>query len=397
MRAATILGYLRGQTQLEGATPVQGRTPADSMTLTDDELVVSAVLDSDSLEGLIQHFKIDTKKWRVKRFTANKWDAAAKDNEGELRAKALYQIKAWFVPFAEAIALQSVLDAMVEAAKEKIKPRLPAIKTKPAQSGNCVEISIADLHMGKLAWGVETGGSDYDLRIARDLYRDAVDHLLADTKHRDPEKILMVVGNDLLHTDGPSNQTFGGTQMDADTRHPKVFLETEAATREAIMAAREIAPVHVCMVRGNHDWQSVWYLGHSLDLWFRDDERVVIDNSLPTRKFFEWGIVGLMFCHGHKGKKKDLPLISAVEAREIFGRTRWNEVHTGHLHDRNLWIEERAGIAVRRMPSLCAADAYHAENAFIGNMRAAEAIVWNKQRGLIGTSMFSVLDDRRAA
>lgn len=403
-RSGAILNYLRREDS-EGRpafgtapqSPDAGGGSGDNIVMSDREMVVSALLDTDSLEALIAHFKIDMTKWKVRRFVANKWDAAAKGNDGVLRSKPLYQIKAWFELNEDAIALDAALQGLIETAKKKIAPRLPAIRTKPTQSGNCVEVSIADIHMGKLAWGVETGGADYDIKIARGLYREAVEHLLVDTRHRDPELILMPVGNDLMHADSPTNTTFRGTPLDVDSRQPKVFLETQAAVIDAINMARTIAPVKVVMVRGNHDWQSVWYLGNSLELYYRGDSRVEIDNSLPTRKYFEWGIVGLMFTHGDKGRRKNYPLISAVEAREIFGRTTWNEVHLGHLHDRNLWIEENTGIAVRRLPSLCPPDAWHAESAFIGNIRAAEALVWNRERGLIGTSMFSVLPGRTRA
>lgn len=396
-RASAILHYLRNPVAFSEVLGEPIDSGSSSIQYTDRELTATAVLETDSLDGLIAHFKIDTTKWKVKRFVANKWDMGAKDAAGELRSKALYQIKAWFEPHDDAIALDSVLQDLIEIAKAKITPGFPAIHGKPKKSGNCVEVSIADIHMGKQAWGVETGAGDYDLKIARSLYREAVAHLLDDTRHRDPELILMPIGNDLMHADNPGNTTFRGTPLDVDSRQPKVFLETQRAVIDAINMARAVAPVNVVMVRGNHDWQSVWYLGNSLEIYYRDDKRVSIDNSLPTRKYWEWGVVGLMFTHGDKGKRKNYPLISAVESREIFGRTVWNEIHLGHLHDRNLWIEEHTGIAIRRLPSLCPPDAWHAESGFVGNIRAAEALVWNKQRGLIGTSMFSVLPERAKA
>src|SRR5678815_4639289 len=96
----------------------------------------------------------------------------------------------------------------------------------------------------------------------------------------------------------------------------------------------------------------------------------------------------LMFTHGDKGKRPNYPLVMAQEQREMWGNTIHREAHTGHLHQ--MRVEELHGVKVRISPALCPADAWHAENMFTGNARAAEAFVWHKDEGLVGTAIYTV-------
>jgi hypothetical protein len=92
-----------------------------------------------------------------------------------------------------------------------------------------------------------------------------------------------------------------------------------------------------------------------------------------------------MFTHGDKGKRNDYPLLMATEQPEMFGQTKYREAHTGHTHQTKL--DEQHGVRVRVLPALCEADDWHAENAFVGNLRSAEAYVWNKDEGLINIAI----------
>jgi DNA repair exonuclease SbcCD nuclease subunit len=135
------------------------------------------------------------------------------------------------------------------------------------------------------------------------------------------------------------------------------------------------------MVSGNHDDLSVWHLGDSLECYFSRYSDVEIFNEPTTRKYHEFGNVLLCFTHGDKGKRADYPLLMAAERPEMFGRTKFREIHTGHTHQTK--TEEMHGIRVRTIPSLSPADAWHAENGYVGNQRNAEAYLWNRDEGLV--------------
>ena len=296
-------------------------------------------------------------------------------------------------------ALQEI-EALKEQAKQEI--RKPAsnrgsnLRTK--SSGNMLEIDIFDLHLGKLAWAKETGYEHYDLKIAKALFEDALETLIQRTAGHSFDSIILPVGNDFFHSDNMRNETTAGTRLDVEGRFHKTAYTGRVMIVAAIERLREVAPVKAIIAPGNHDQLTAWHLGDSLECYFHRDADVTIDNLPTLRKYHEFGKVMLLFMHGDKGKQPDYPLLMATEQPEMWGRTKFREAHLGHFHKTQVrnspTVDERHGARVRVLSSLCASDAWHAENQFVGNMRAAEAFVWNREEGLIAQATFTVPEGR---
>jgi hypothetical protein len=81
----------------------------------------------------------------------------------------------------------------------------------------------------------------------------------------------------------------------------------------------------------------------------------------------------------------------ATECREIFGQTRFHEWHIGHIHQTK--VIEKNGVRVRILPALCPPDAWHAEKGYVGNLRSTEALVWDKDKGLQATVVYTDMDE----
>lgn len=361
--------------------------PASSLVATGNtaEITRSTNTNIRTLQDLIRVCEIDTTEWEVERWVANKWEVAAKDKGGTLRHSPLFQVKAWLrrkVVLADARAEISALfaDALKKA------PKRTTIKATP-RGEHMLEIAIPDLHVGKLAWAAETGSS-YDTKIARDLFHSAIDALIARTSAFKFNRILFPVGQDLLHSDSLEGTTTKGTRLDTDSRYQKSFMAARELMTEGIDRLLEIAPVDVEVIPGNHDQRSAWTLGHSLQCFYRNTSNVWINNEPTSRKYVQHGKVMILLTHGDKGKKQDYPLLMATERPKMFGETVHREVHTGHLHQTR--VQEFHGVRVRISPALCSADAWHAENMFVGQVRGAEAYVWHPQDGLVTLALFTV-------
>lgn len=275
----------------------------------------------------------------------------------------------------------------------------PTHRVPARQMGsNLLEIDIFDLHLGKLAWAKETGYQNYDLKIARRLFEDALEALIARTASHKFNRVVLPVGNDFFHTDNLLSETSHGTRQDMDGR----FHKTAHIGREMMVAAvnrlRQIAPVTVVITPGNHDQLSAWHLGDSLECYFHRDPAVTILNDPTLRKYVEFGNVMLMFTHGHRGKQPDYPLLMATEQPAMWGRTKYREAHLGHLHQTQVrnspQVKEQHGARVRIISSLCAVDAWHAEMQFVGNLRQAEAFVWNAVEGLIAHATYTAPEEQ---
>lgn len=333
-----------------------------------------------TLEDLVRVCKIDLTEWEVERWICNKWEMGYTTKNKEAFSHPLFQVKATLVKKKNIIAVKREIELLMKEAKKLA--RVPSVIIRPTgKSGNMLEINIPDAHFGKLAWGKETGWENYDTTIAEKTYLRALETLLDRVKHFKFDLVLFIVGNDLLNSDDTEARTTKGTVVSTDVRYQKTFVIVRKTITSCIERLREIAPVKVMMVSGNHDQLSVWHLGESLECVFAKYKDVEIQNDPTYRKYHEHGEVMLMFTHGDKAKRTDYPLLMAQEQREMWGRTRFKECHTGHTHMTK--TDEQHGVRVRVLPALCPPDDWHAENGFVGNLRSAEAYVWNRNEGLI--------------
>lgn len=355
-----------------------------------------------TLDQLISRFEIDVKVWDVERFVCNKWEVASAPKAtrdpktgkwtrrtSKMKLQDLYQVKAWLRK------KQNIEDALNElsALKEEAlsySPTFPPIIRAGRLTGNMVEIVINDAHIGKLAWNVESGHGDFDVNIATRNYREAMSSMLHRLSPYKLDQILLVIGNDLFHSDNEFGTTTRGTKVDTDGRYHKTYRIVRKMMAEQIEALRFVAPVKVVVMPGNHDRHASWHLGDSLECWFRNCPDVEVDNVPKSRKYHQHGKVLLGWCHGDEGKREDYPLQMATEVPQLWAATKYREMHTGHLHKTK--VDEYHGVRVRIIPSLGGTDRWSSRNGYTGNVKAAEAFIWNAKAGLIGTAVYNVLD-----
>lgn len=331
-----------------------------------------------TLEELIAECKVDTSVWEVSRFNA--WYKTEEDGT------PIYRVTAFLKKRKDILEIVEEIERLKDLAKAE--SRVPEKIERPVKlTGNMLEINIPDTHFGKLAWGVETGYENYDVKIAQSMYMRALNTLLDRTSNIKFDEIVYIVGNDLFNSDNIENQTTRGTVVTTDGRYHKTFYKVRSTIIESIETMRKIAPVRVIMVPGNHDNLSVWHLGDSLECYFHKYDDVKIDNEPKYRKYHQFGKVMLMFTHGDKGDRADYPLLMATEQPKMFGETQFREAHTGHTHRTK--VDEQHGVRVRVLPALCPPDDWHSENGFVGNLRNAEGYVWNKDEGLTTISIYS--------
>lgn len=354
-----------------------------------------------TVEEIIEKYKIDLSIWKLERFKVGNYELGMKPPatteyvegkdgrvvpmwvrfEKEPVITPLYRIEASFIRNKALIDVRKEINDLKAELSAGYHPAKNTILTNDINNGNMLEINIPDAHFGKMAWGVETGDRPYDTPIAAATFMRALENLIKRSENYKYEKILFIVGNDLLNSDNEQGTTTKGTAVSTDGRYQKTFLTVRKTITEAIHRLKQIAPVHVVMVSGNHDDLSVWHLGESLECLFQDDSNVLIDNKPTARKYIRHGNVLLMLTHGDKGKREDYPLLMATERSKDFGETKYREIHTGHIHQTK--TQEWHGVRVRILPSLSPPDAWHSENGFTGQQRNAEAYVWNNREGLI--------------
>jgi predicted phosphodiesterase len=362
--------------------------PTETSEIKDDKWTITLPKTRiHTLEELVEYFKIDLVLWEVERWVANKWEMGYKDKDDKAQVEQLYQVKAFLKKRKEVEDSRNEVEELKKLA-ETWSPSPEPHRVVCYPDDLLLEVNFPDAHLGKLAWGVETGHGNYDVKIAESVFWEALETILDRTRHHRFNQIIFVIGNDVLNSDDIEGRTTSGTYVSSDARYHKTFAAVRNLKIRATERLRKIAPVKIIVVPGNHDKLSSWHLGDSLECYFHNYTDVEIDNSPQVRKFHQHGQVGLMFTHGHKGKRTDYPLLMAAEQPQMWGTTKFREVHTGHTHMTK--TDEQHGVRVRVLPALCAPDDWLAENAFVGNLRNAEGYVWSPNEGLIEQVYYTV-------
>jgi hypothetical protein len=142
------------------------------------------------------------------------------------------------------------------------------------------------------------------------------------------------------------------------------------------------------LVPGNHDRLMSWHLVHDLKGWYRNCPDVDVDDEPRPRKYVEYGKSLIGFTHGNEEKHARLPNLMATEMPAAWARTKFREWRFGHFHIRReteyVSVDTHEGTVIRILPSLSGIDAWHFHKGYVG-VRAADAFIWSKDRGCIGS------------
>lgn len=260
---------------------------------------------------------------------------------------------------------------------------LPAIAPVPCPEHTldqlCTVYTLADVHIGMLAWQDETGES-YDTEKASDRVRKWVSYCVDQSPASD-EAVILDVG-DLTHADDQTNQTRArGHVLDVDTRHYK----TQDVTIETIAAAVEIAltkhrRVRVRIMRGNHNPHAYIGIMFAMSERYRNNPRVEIERTPMDFFAMQWGSCMIASHHGDKAKAAGLILEMADRYAGMWGQTRYRYLFTGHMHHHK--SQDIGGVRWEQLSSVSPKDAYAASYPFSGRADM-QSITYHKERGEI--------------
>jgi predicted phosphodiesterase len=351
--------------------------------------------------------KVDLTVWYVERWEATAWTVGMKIRNGQDPDTRLWKpekplqtqqhgVKLWL----RRIAPKAVLDALdlIYGRLAKHAPKYPQVK-RPRSTGEPFlgVLGLFDIHFGKLAWADETGDS-YDLKIAEQVYRNAVDDLIAEAGGRNIERWLLPIGNDFFHIDNAHNTTAAGTPQDADGRYAKIIAAGEAAVVSAIESMRAKAPVDVIWVPGNHDTTTSYHLARTMAAWFRQTNDVKVDYGPSPRKYYHWHQTLIGLTHGNEEKHDILPSLMSTERPHEWAASSCHEWLLGHMHRSRQWqtkpIDTYQGTVIRVLPSLTGTDAWHYRKGYVGSKRASEIYFYGRDRGYAGHSVVNARIDQ---
>ena len=211
-------------------------------------------------------------------------------------------------------------------------------------NGYMLEIPIQDVHFGKLSFS-EDVAEPYNYNLAKERFAYVINDIIEQVK----------------------------------TSPQLMFKYGLECLIENIDKLSEIAPVEVFCVNGNHDFLSSYHLICALECYYHNNENVTVNTDTSPRKYIEFGNVLLGFAHGDKERNR-IDGIMQVEAREAWGRTKYHEMHMGHLHSEQ--TKETNGIIFRNLSSFTGTDNWHHQNGYVGAVKKCQSFLWDKEKGL---------------
>jgi len=262
--------------------------------------------------------------------------------------------------------------------KEQVQPKNERAKVID------VEISLSDYHLAKRHID---GDNSPSKRCKR--YFKAATSLVYDVKALyDIDKIIFPISNDFFHTDNYQHQTTNGTPQDTIIDYADEYELGFSLLVETITMMKKVSnKVIVVLVQGNHDKTKSYYLAHALEVYFAADPNIIFNREHSVVKAVVLGNTFIGYHHGNC-KIEDLPLLFAThpEYSQAFGNATYREVHTGDKH--HYMAKEIKGVRIQQMPSLSGTDRWHSDNNFVHSVRAALALVYDKDLGKISEFEF---------
>ena len=369
--AQAILNMLNNMDLFESDIEIN---PKIKKEISENEICIDSLsYNIKTIDDLVQFAEIDLSQWKVSKIITNTWGNSK---------NPCYQIKAWFSKKEISVNFEDMQNTVIESIKNYFPESF--IKRENIKDSCMLELALVDHHLGKMAWGKETGQENYDIKIAEKIYNSAVDYILSITSNFNFDKILYIVGNDFYNVDNQTNTTTGGTFQDEDCRWQKSFDSGVLIHIATIEKLKKIANIDVVVVSGNHDNERAYYLGAVLKGRYFNDKNVNINNDPLERKYYQYGknLIGLT--HGYKISHDKLFSLMPVEAKNIWSKCNFYEWHIGHVHHENKKIlninTEQSQIRLKTLPSLTAIDSWHAKHGFLA-LRETQAFIWHPEKG----------------
>lgn len=296
------------------------------------------------------------------------------------------------IHFRNDITTASVED-LVSDMVEKLKrhtPKYTPIKRVKVTDPHLLIIDPADVHIGKLALAVETG-HDYNIEIAKKRCKEGVIGLIQKAQNFPIDKIMLVIGNDILHFDTPKRTTTSGTNQDTDGQLHQIFLEGLQLYVDILEQLVTIADVEVVYNASNHDYMSGYMLAQALAAWFRTSKNITFDVRIKHRKYSVYGKNLICTTHGDGAKHDIMPNLMSKE------HPNWNNeipnqmayIYLHHLHHKKVtkWnsAEDSKGVEMQILRSPSAPDGWHDRNGFCLAPQAVEGFIHHKEHGKIAS------------
>ena len=258
-------------------------------------------------------------------------------------------------------------------------PKYPTIERTISENKRLFIFDPADIHIGKLCSAFEVGES-YNNQIAVQRVLKGCKGILNEIDTNSIDKILFVIGNDILHIDNAKRTTTSGTPQDTDGMWHTNFLIAKSLYVDIIEILMQVADVHIVYNTSNHDYTNGFFLAQVIETHFRECKNVTFDTTIAHRKYFVYGKNLIGTTHGDGAKVQDLPLLMAHESKE-WSSCKHKYIYTHHLHHKV--SKDYMSVCVETLRSPSGTDSWHHRQGYQHAPKAVEGYIHDKEHGQI--------------
>jgi hypothetical protein len=265
-------------------------------------------------------------------------------------------------------------------------PSFKKIKRKAIKDPHCLVLDPADIHIGKYS-SIEETGEAYNQEIAVNRVIEGTKGVLSKCAGFNIDKIVLVVGNDVLHTDNSKRTTTSGTPQDTDKNWYDNYIAARDLYINIISILKKIADVTIIHCPSNHDYITGWMLADSLSCYYNKDRNVDFDVSMAHRKYFRYGRSLIGLSHGDGAKMDLLPLLMAEESKNDWADSKYRYWYLHHIHHFKKFKYQTGtdtpGCTVEFLRSPSGTDSWHHRNGYEHAPKAIEAFIHSKEFGQV--------------
>lgn len=331
----------------------------DSLPFTAEEMAVRAdeelVAEVRQLRQGQVYTKIEKEKWQDVKDDAQKWRR--------------FQY--------------SVLAELREFAQEPV--RVAKVKLREADAPYTACLTPTDFHFGKYSDFWECG-EEGNRRLSREKLIESTNRVLSRLAvYGRPEGIIVGVGSDWFNSDNDEGSTTKGTPQDNEGNPMEIVRDGTRLMCEYVDMLRQVAPVKLIGLAGNHDRMSGFALLLCLEARYQDHKDVEVHiESGSTRQYLQYGNSMIMFCHSDfVVKPKELANIAAAEQARMWGNTEHRVCFTGDKHHE--LVRDERGFMAYQLPSLSPADRWHSRSGYVGTRKTLAGVLIDKKDGVFAT------------
>lgn len=345
--------------------------------------------EAQSPEQIMRKMGFDPLNWQVVscKVVRGRWDVTMKVNNAngedgtitfptsEKNTNYKYSVTLTVKPLQKKITSE-----MVEAVFENIK--MPKLEKRKYEDGEKMfELPLLDWHVGKYVEPDEFGDNGYDLKISEAMFKDVILEFIARLEKYQikPEAIVFPVGQDFFHVDNVRNSTTAGTPLEYDGGWQKIFATGVDMLIWAVEQLREVAPVRLMYVPGNHDEMMSYCAIVGLSHVYKNVSGVEVNAGVSPRKYVQFGECLIGYSHGREEGKRITGLMQ-YEAPDAWASSKYREWHMGDLHHES--AKEDNGIIFRRIGTVAPPDVWHTKKGYVATHRKASGFIWDKDDGL---------------